>query len=412
MTETLEFAPALSIMRKRWRSIGVLTLIGLALGLGYAFLWPPIWEADAILIPDLKDQETGGLQALVSPNAATPLSIMKGALDSKSAVDAIMKATGLERLQAEKYLDVTPDEHTNQLNISAKDLNRHRALNAVIAAVDTLQAIDARTNKTSAARQASYLQDDIVLKQAQLYAAEKKVADFASNLNVIADPSSSASEFYLEELQKQQYTLYDLNKQLADIKARASHVASHAGTLPTGLPGLDDWRSRAIDLQYQYEALRRNTGDQNPEVLRLKNQLDMANATLKSEQTKYIESIQGSVDKDIAQLEIQRDQAQDSVDYLQRRVHEVPKISLKFKKLAEEAAVLEKVVATLREKYEEARVDAEVAQVKFAELDPPYIQDLPVNRRPFRYGGLGTISGFIFGSFIVVWRDRKHGKSA
>jgi uncharacterized protein involved in exopolysaccharide biosynthesis len=414
MTETIELRPFGAILRRRWPIIFLLVALFTGFGLAYAFLWPPVWQADAILIPDLRQEEAaaGGLAALVSPNAATPLSIMKGALDSKSAVDALMKATGLERIKAQTYLDVVPDEHTDELVISAKDTDKQRAYNAVASAIDSLQNIYSRTNKTSAARQAAFIQTEIVKQQARLKAAEQKVADFASHLDILADPTAASSEFYLGELQKQEFQLYALNKQLADIKSHASHVGSQAGKLPTGLPGLDDWRARVIDLQYQYEALRRNTGDQNPEVLRLKQQLDVANETLETEKNKYIQSVEGSVDKDIAQMEVERDQAQAAVDYLQKRVREVPKVSLQLKRLAEEAEVSQKVVDTLREKYEEAKVEAEVAQVKFAVLDPPYVEDLPVNHRPLRYAGLGAAVGAVVSVFVVIWWDRRrnHGE--
>jgi uncharacterized protein involved in exopolysaccharide biosynthesis len=65
------------------------------------------------------------------------------------------------------------------------------------------------------------------------------------------------------------------------------------------------------------------------------------------------------------------------------------------------------VVDALREKYEEAKVEAEVSQVKFSVLDAPYVEDLPLNHRPFRYGMLGTISGLVIGSIFILMREKK-----
>ena len=106
MTETVNLSPAVAVIRRRWKTILAFTVFFLLLGLGYAFFWPPIWQADTVLIPDTKDAEAGSIGSLLSPNAATPLSIMKGALDSKSAIDALMRSTGLTRLEAQSYLAV------------------------------------------------------------------------------------------------------------------------------------------------------------------------------------------------------------------------------------------------------------------------------------------------------------------
>lgn len=415
--ETLSAGFLFKFLARKWLVLACLAVIGFAGGYFWTRLSPPSYEAKATLLLALPDRAAAGIN-LISAGGPTPLSIIASVLRSRTAEDRIIEDTKIGRRELQEFLVIDEEPKANSLHIRMTYRPNSKALAVVASAVETLRELDKEIGFSVASRTATSLEQGIAVKEGELKAAEKQLAEFQSNMRTPisfagngsggADAAFSAmATSYNKQLKDLEFQLKSLETELGEARTRAKQSALAASSVATGVPQVQSWRDMLTRKQYDLNIASQRLGPSSPEVVRLKRELDVTQRQLQVEIAKYVESVNTGVAPEIARLEAQEMLLKWQVEYLRPLAKAAPTEAMQLKRLTAEVATLQTVVAQLRAKYETAKLEAAVDQVKWSVLDKPALDDTPSNFRPVRTGGMLAATLTLLGLVVLLAGERR-----
>jgi len=409
MIERITFWLTLALRRERWLILGFIMLgvIGFSI---YTFLSKPRYVAQMELMLPLEDTSGLGGLALATGQGPSPLEVIKEIVLSNNTKAQLANETGLGLREIDRKLNATTDVPANSVTIEGEGSNEQEALDFVQKAYDILAKTTSTLALTRSAQQAVNFKKTYDEIAAELPAKANTAADYLKGMKAPVDittPLPGAE--YVSEAKKLGVQLRDLDKQIALARQATTNSANKAFDLPTGIPGIEPLRDQLLQLRYKLDVAETTEGPDHPDVVRLKQEIAVAEKSIKEEIGKFVTSVQGGANKDIADLVAQRTLLQwqrDEADILSRVAL---KQGLTLKQMTTEAEVTRTVLANVRSQYEIARVSAETDRVSWSVLDKPHLKDygVPINKHWGRTIASGVLVGFIFGLFVGTYRRRK-----
>ena len=178
------------------------------------------------------------------------------------------------------------------------------------------------------------------------------------------------------------------------------------------IPNTKPFRYKLIQLQYNLDVAQTTLGPLAPKVVALKREIDVTRQTLNEEISRYLQSVDVNLDANIATLEATRLTTKYQLDIASELAESAPREAVELARLAREVVILGDVSTNLRSKWEEAKIAADVDQVKWSVLEGPFIEDVPTNKHFVRNTAIGAIIGFLIGSVILNIRSRRAAQNA
>jgi tyrosine-protein kinase Etk/Wzc len=351
----------LLVIAERKNAIILATLIGGLITTGLVLLMHPVFTAKAVVLPPQQGQSSAGLltqlgnlaslTGLGSTAAKDPNDLYMAVLQSNTVEDGLIKrlnlvATYKTKTVSQARLKLTANskfisEKGGMISITVKDEDPRRAAQIANAYVDELHDINSRLIIGEAGVRRNFFSQQLALEKDRLTDAE-------------------------------------IALQQTEEKTGAISPTGQTGVLISQVASL---QSQIIGREVQLDALRTSSTDQNPDVVRLNNEI----AGMR-EQIRSLESVQkGRKPGDISLSS--RSLPEDQVAFL-RKQRDVQYHTLIFDLIARQ--------------FEAARLDEAKASPLIQVLDPAE----PPERKsgPFRalWMLVGLILGFIFGCVRVI----------
>lgn len=351
----------LMVMAEQKKRILLWALIGMLLTTGLVLLMHPVFTAKAVVLPPQQGQSSAGLLSQLGSLAALtglgssgtkdPNDLYLAVLQSNTVADGLIKRLNLmdayhtKRLFQARLLLAKSSKFVSEkggmISITVKDGDPHRAAQIANAYVDELHNINSRLIIGEAAVRRNFFSQQLALEKDRLTDAE-------------------------------------IALQQTEEKTGAISPTGQTGVVISQVAAL---QGQIISREVQLDALRTSSTDQNPDVIRLNNEI----AGLRK-QMAALESVQkGRKPGDISLTS--RSLPEDQVAYL-RKQRDVQYHTLIFDLIARQ--------------FEAARMDEAKASPLIQVLDPAE----PPDRKSGPFRALWTLSGlvlgFIFGSVSVI----------
>jgi uncharacterized protein involved in exopolysaccharide biosynthesis len=383
--------------------------------LGYMALKPPAWRAQASLLLPFGEGDTpsaGGGAAALLMRQADPLSILRGIVVSRASLDRISKETGLPYKTLEDQLKTSISADSNQLTLSMRVNDKEQGLKVLDSAIRALGDLS-RTNTISvASRQADLLRQTIQKREAELNQAEKDLLNFTRTAKTAPDPASPlSSASAVKRLKDNELALASARKQLEVERAEQKRRVAPAESIPTGIPEIEDWRKKLGEAQFQLRAAQGQLGDKNPQVVRLRFNVDAARASLQRAVQGYLQAADQSLSPELANLESRVLVLESENKALKEISDAAPSEAASLSRLSRRVEALSESVKALRIQYDMAATRAEVDRVRWSLLVPPYVDDRPVNKSLTLHVGAGTALGALLGTVVIVVRSRRRSSA-
>ena len=351
----------LLVMAERKKEIILATLIGALITTGLVFLVHPTWTAKAVVLPPQQGQSSAGLltqlgnlaslTGLGSSAAKDPNDLYMAVLQSNTVENGLIKRLNLMAAYKTKQLSLArrtlagnskfSSEKGGMISITVKDEDPHRAAQIANAYVDELHDINSRLIIGEAGVRRNFFGQQLAIEKDRLTDAEIALQQTEESTGAIS-PSGQTGV-----------------------------VISQVAAL----------QAQIISREVQLDALRTSSTDQNPDVIRLNNEI----AGLRN-QMLTLESVQkGRKPGDISLTS--RSLPADQVVFI-RKQRDVQYHTLIFDLIARQ--------------FEAARLDEAKASPLIQVLDPAE----PPEKKSGPYRALwvlvGLVLGFIFGCVRVI----------
>ncbi len=189
---------AAGVLGRRKRLIAAAALVGMALAAGIVLLVPPLYEAEAVILPPQLEQfspalppggaagmgSAGALGAVVSAAGfwRNPADLYIGVLKSRTIADALIERFELTRLYGHKTMDETRRELARRSEISTgrdllirvtvEDRDAERAARLANGYIEELYKLTSRLAFTAATRRRMLFEEELAKAKASLADAE------------------------------------------------------------------------------------------------------------------------------------------------------------------------------------------------------------------------------------------------
>ncbi len=378
-----------------------LGLFGLGAAVGYTALIQPVYMAKTTLVIPNSEARTPGAMP-ITPN---PLGVIRGVVQSIEMQRRVSNETGIRRLLIAEKLGAKADLPRNQIEIFMADTSKEQALAVVTSASKHLKALANETGLGTADRQAVVLKQAITDRQAELDTAVAKLTEFQEGAATAVNPGDpSLVSSYKAQLLSVETSMGALSREI-DLRRRQAREAGRNPNLPSGLSGTLTQRQALLEAEFNYETNKKRLGEDNPQLVRQKEQLDSARRAFQAEVANRLRATQEGLDGDIATLEAERQVLAVQRDFWKALADRAPEEAVQFLRLQFEVDALAAVVQNLQARYEESLIKAEVDAVRWSELSPPRVQPEPVNKNFGLNAFLGLMVGAMVGGAFAILKD-------
>ncbi len=410
--DELDLGSHIDFLKSKSRKLFVTGLVLGLVGVIYMFVIPAIYTyRSSLLIVGDATQQASALQALVPGTGPTPLDIMEGVATSNTCLERVAKANKFERVkELKEVLTFSKDYAKNRLTMAANDPDKVRSQKILRDMVESLRFMNKTVAFSAADLQAKFIEDSIREKTSQLETAQGKLAEYLKTMKAPSDPTDVGSvSINMQKARDFQFQLASVEKQLKEARAAAERASASGIDLPTTSATSGNWRNRIKELELQLRTQETQLGPKNTAVVKARAALEEAKTMAAQETGAEQRSIDEGLNSTVAALEQQRLLLAFQVAETRQLANLAPGEAMALGRLYTEARTLEQVLLTLRQRYETAKVDAQVQRVTWTVLEPPFREDEPGNKRPAMAGVVLFMLGVIG---AAVWEYVKRGRDA
>jgi len=385
-------------------------LIGGALAFGAGTVWgvfkKPVADVSCSILLQPKMGDAKSALAELTSDAASPMMVLKGTMESHAFLSKVSELTGETEKSLEKNLQVKPIAKELRLELSYRHPQSSEGLKVLSSALGVLSDETLRLSESFGTQQASGLKKLIDQRVTELSQATRKLADFQKTFKSSLDPV------------KARQSVIGLRLKYESAKSRLdSYTQQQEKRLAN--PELGDWNLSLQKLRGEKEKAANELklaqvkfGDENPDVMALKQQLKIAQDAFDSEVSRIIESEQKNLVTQSATLRASAAELAKQLSLAEQNERMSAEESLTMAKLKTEVETITLVLKGLRASYEQARITGAGSPGTWAVLDPPYVLPEPTtSEKVLKYGGLavfgylGLIVLFIVYQFGVSQRS-------
>ncbi len=434
-TDEIDIEQSLIKLRKRLHIMVLAIAIGAGIGLGYTKIVTPRWQARATIyfptkaptllgIGGLGDNAAmdGGAAAILG-GVATPIKIFRGFLESERTLDEVTAGTGLSRKDVEDMRRFDEETGASTLTVFAEDRKADLAKQVVALHVKSLTAINAELSIGSAQDDVRVLNAKLRGERVKLTAADDRLTAFKKRA-VTAPTATTATapgglgltasgSSWAQQLKQAQVKLDGVNAVLNKQRATAERANKESPYVPSDLPPAAKYRPQLVEAEYDLALKEKTLGPDDPTVIDAKNRINLLRAKLKSEMSAYLKAVRmGVVEPGSSRTMLPTDTGTETanmtlkvgleaqIEALRQLADKSPVESDTLTRLTLEVTIQTAIVEQLSEQATIAKIQADRDPNRWTLLDPPRIDEKPVNKKFSRNGALGAIVGLIAGLWL------------
>jgi uncharacterized protein involved in exopolysaccharide biosynthesis len=416
---TVDFTPLFKRVRsKAWLvcSVAVITVI---VGILKMTTESPIWEAKTVIVFPSRSAGASGAAALLgSSNTRDIINMFGEILRSQNLIDKLALQTKLDKSQLRNTITVKEKALMSTIELTVTDSDKKRVAKISQSAIDALRSIVKDLNIPSAEQELKIVQDELVKKTAELNHAEVLLQKFLENAttapSVSLSPSGATSistTQWANQENKLKLDLIATESAIKKIMLQARELNTHSEGIPTGIGVIDEWRNKLVSLQYDLKVKQISLGDASPEIVRLKEQIRVAEEQLKSEISSNYKSAQLGVANNLSELMIKKAATQGELQGIQKITKLAPKEAMEYQRLSREVAILSQAIQELRVKSESTKFLISRDPNNWSVLDNAVVSDKPTNKSFVKRAVVSCFVGLILGVVLALLFSRTPKKS-
>lgn len=405
-SEGIPIARLIPSGRARWTAIVVFAMLGGAGFALYTLLVAPVFRAEARLY--FKPASNPSPLGIAIPSIGlgdVELNHTAGLLESFTLRSRVQKELGLGSIDdVDSFIRFETQPEYGQIVLAAEDANRELALKAVKVTHGALLDVSRKTGFSIARDKAKLLEEAVQTKDQELKTAQRLLASFEKKRRAPTRPDDPGAE-YLTAAKTAESELSDVKTQL-DARLKIIKQSAQNPKLPSALNAAKKWGPILQEKNLNLMIAQTTEGPNSPLLNRLKLELAAAQKQYEEDLQREMKAIGMSLDETIANLTVQKIVLESKVIRFRELAQIAPDEAIQSRELARQVASATAVLDLLTQQYETARIDAEVADAKWALVDEPHIFEKPVNKRFVRMGAIGVLIGIAIGLIFPLRKRR------
>lgn len=428
--EEITLADLFATIWQRKRTVAVVTVICVLIGLLATWLPAPVYEASStLLFPAGGASSLAGLaQSLgisIPSGGAAPIKMYRAVLESDRIRGLVAGQAHVSPKLLLQATVVKDDPQASLITVSVRHRDPRVAQRIAKLYVSTLATLNRELNLPLVRNQVEFLEKELALRTKQLREAENRLLQFhqqmvqeggapspsggtsvgifpASPLRALGGSMSGLDSSYLQQLNAAHLQLKQVQQQIVAARQAAQQAAKSATNLPADLPLAAPWRQKLTELEYELRVAELTYGPDAPNVVRLKKQIELTRQQLRKEIDNYLQAVNMNLDPNLAPLELQRVGLEAQIAALQRLAVRAPEDTLKLQRLTREVTTLNDIVQQLRLNLEQARMEMSRDPNRWEVLEEGTLKEEPVNKRWKLNIALGLAGGLMLGVLVVL----------
>lgn len=425
-TEKIESHSTLGVLwRGRWTVVGFL-IAGITLAALYTWYRKPQFEGSAVIL--MPSAQSGGANSLAQQLGMTlpvqgqsNIYMFKQILESSRARKAVGEAVGLPRSGIRDRTQIEENSTANSILIRVLDTDRERALKITSAFLDELRTIHKEMSIPTRENQVADLEDSLKDRQLKLRKAEEELREFQMTAKTAPTVSGSSTVMtgtrYIEQLRQLELDRARVSESLKSAKSRVERAKGSRIELPSDIPTAKEWREKLASLEYDLRVLEISAGPRDPNVVKLREQIQITKQSLRNEVDNYVSAVRsGLVDptlesgiQNLSKLSQTVAGLDAQISALRRLAAIAPSEAMQFQRLIGEVAALQKLVEQARVQLEQARTEAAADPNRWEVLDVPEVSEDPVNKDYAKNMAVGGVVSLVAGLALAFAKDSKKG---
>lgn len=423
-----EETPLLLILWNQKWTVMTCVLIAVAAVMAYTYFSPPVWEAKATIVfptqtPSVLGstgftQDSGLVASLAG--TPTPLKVYKGFMESERTINFVSTKTRLSRPVVKKRRSVHDQPMESSLTVSFRDSDSKRAVAAVAAHLEALDAINNDVARPLLSDDTDVLAKKVDDQKRIVAELESRLLDFQNNAktapSVSVSPSGSGSIVMADparwKLQQRELEieLRKINSSLQSVTTSVTEAEFTGDALPSHIPPAKKWRDRLVELEYQLKLKEIEYAPGSPEIKKLKEEVDATRTQLQNEVSAYIQAVQDktidptSPSAEVPQLWTRKVGLEAQLSAVRRLATLAPEESIALGSIVRDLGIQTAVLQRVEQQYELARIQSNRDPSRWQVLDEPAIGDRPVNKDYVKMGAAAGVLGFMIGSIVAAFR--------
>jgi len=446
----LTFEDILKIFRKRFWWFFLTVVVTVAIALIYLFTTTPIYEASTTLKVGSSQQSSvvdifGSQMSSGSSKISTEIELIKSRRNLEKVVDNLYlvdyfkeRSDNPENVtkngvikKMEDIITVSPVKDTNIVKISVQsedsDFARKVANELAIVYNDLLKSLS--QNEYTSRRQ--FIEEQIPKAEAELNAAQDNLRKFKEENNVFLLDEEAKAILQFLILYDQQINTYQVQFEQSKLRVQAINdilkdidqeiISSETISIN---PVVSNLRNQIVNIQVQLAGIEGTKSANDPEVLKLKEQLFQAQEMLKKEIDTIVTSQLKSINPQYSSLYSQLIEEQANLQVIQGTIQaltsirdgyqqelvKLPALEQKLMDYEREVKVKENLYVLLLEKLEEAKI-AEAGVIGTADIiDLAFVSPTPVKPNKTLTVAISGVLGVFLGIlvvFLIEYMDKK-----
>lgn len=381
----------------------------------FTLLVPPEYEARASIVMPAGESGGGALglaaQLGVVPASAgsssANLAMFASILDSERMLNVLSEKSGVPKAKLRERKSVKQSQQSNLIEVKFRSGDSKQALSLCQGALDALKGFNSELQLPTKSQRAKLLADKIDDHMGKLRELEIRFQKFAKTSKSV--PTGLGDEKSEVNIFTQKQRLGQLRSELTSLvetekKASAAlgSIQTANGQVPTDAPQLQRTYDELRGAERDLIAARATYTDQMPLVRNLQAKVDTLRGQLRTEASRYAQSFEKGLVKDVNQLRVSKKVIQDQIRELEIQVEAAPFEATEFERLKREMKYIDNVLLELTVKHEQALMDEATDPNRWEVLDKPELADKPVNKKFGLSLGIGFAASLFLGILVAL----------
>lgn len=426
--------PVSHLVWRERRTLFAVAAVALAAGVGYTLFAPPVWEAKATIVFPVKSpsilgsggigEASMGLAALAG--GPTPLKVFGGFLESQRTLGFVAKRTNMTPREVREMRLVLDQAMESSLTISARSRDADLAKRVVALHLQALDRINVDLSQPLVGDDVRTITEQLVAGKRKLRDAEQRLLAFqrqaktapavaASGMGEEAAVVPGASR-WADMARSLEIEKGRVDAAIASVRAHLRSVAAAQGELPVDMPAVAKWRDKLAEAEYNLRVSLLTLSPESAEAEKLRQAVALSKARLRKEVDAYARSaglgVAGTAEKPngdagLSALLLQQAGVDAQLLAVRRLASLAPTEAIELTRLTREVATASAVVTQLEGMRTMAVLQKERDPNRWEVLDPPQIDDKPVNKSFSKNLTIAALVGLLFGSLGALYRGSR-----
>lgn len=397
-------------LKRNWLKVFLLAAVLTSAVLIYTWWSKPKWKVSAAILIVTQDDmsQSAALGSLLGKESSSPIGVLMGVLNSRSAIDFIASQAGMKPKELREILIVKDAPSANQLKLEVTVKDPQRGIKILNSALDVLTKFDKEASFSTSAAQLKKLESLYIAQQAKVEETSRRMLAFQQKAKVFVLPSAKSdasgavkidtNTLIFNQLKDAEFQASTLSAQIEAARSRSKQTVSASSSLPTNVPSVELWRKRLTEAQYELNVAQTKYSDEYPEVKELKAKVQQIQVQLESEVRKQLNAVNKNIDPEIANLLGRKTVVDFQLQYLKSLVSKAPDEYKSLRDLERELTSDEANLQQLRAQLQQARIKTASRLLQWRVLDDPKPSDEPTNK-DFGVRGAAT---FLVGTLLSI----------